>query len=83
MSVTKRAIVVPDQHFPIHDKKAVSVVQQAIEIVKPNLFINLGLISGFFGKILGLKLSHFISCVFILTSSFLSAYLFYLTYPSQ
>ena len=37
------------------------------------------IISGFFGKILGLKLSHFISCVFILTSSFLSAYLFYLT----
>ena len=42
MSVTKRAIVVPDQHFPIHDKKAVSVVLQAIDIVKPDLFVNLG-----------------------------------------
>jgi len=42
MSLTKRAIVIPDQHYPIQDKKAVSVVLQAIEIVKPNLFINLG-----------------------------------------
>ena len=37
------------------------------------------IISGFFGKALGLKLSHLISCSLILTSSFLSAYLFYLT----
>ena len=37
------------------------------------------IISGFFGKALGLKLSHLISCTLILTSSFLSAYLFYLT----
>ena len=36
------------------------------------------IISGFFGKALGLKLSHLISCTLILTSSFLSAYLFYL-----
>ena len=42
MSLTKRAIVIPDQHYPIEDKKAVSVVLQAIEIVKPDLFINLG-----------------------------------------
>ena len=42
MSLTKRAIVIPDQHYPIEDKKAVSVVLQAIEIVKPALFINLG-----------------------------------------
>ena len=42
MSVTKRAIVIPDQHFPIEDKKAVNVVLQAIEIVKPDIFINLG-----------------------------------------
>ena len=42
MSLTKRAIVIPDQHYPLEDKKAVSVVLQAIEIVKPNLFINLG-----------------------------------------
>ncbi len=38
----KRAIVVPDQHFPIHDESAVKVVLRAIEFVKPNIFINLG-----------------------------------------
>ena len=37
------------------------------------------IISGFFGKILGLRLSHFISCSLILVSSILSAYLFYMT----
>ena len=42
MSLTKRAIVIPDQHFPIEDKEAISVVLQAIRIVKPDLFINLG-----------------------------------------
>ena len=42
MSLTKRAIVIPDQHFPLQDKDAVSVVLQAIKIIKPNLFINLG-----------------------------------------
>ena len=38
----KRAIVVPDQHFPIHDESAVKVVLKAIEFVKPDIFINLG-----------------------------------------
>ena len=37
------------------------------------------IITGFFGKILGLRLSHFISCSLILVSSILSAYLFYMT----
>ena len=37
------------------------------------------IISGFFGKILGLRLSHFTSCSLILVSSILSAYLFYMT----
>ena len=36
------------------------------------------IISGFFGKIFGLRLSHFISCSLILASSILSAYLFYM-----
>ena len=36
------------------------------------------IISGFLGRILGLRLSHFISCSLILTSSVLSAYLFYM-----
>ena len=34
------------------------------------------IISGFFGKILGLRLSHFTSCSLILVSTILSAYLF-------
>ena len=38
----KRGIVIPDQHYPIHDKKAMEIVYQAIEMVKPDLFINLG-----------------------------------------
>ena len=42
MRVCKRAIVIPDQHFPIHDPKAVNVTLKAIEIVKPDIFINLG-----------------------------------------
>jgi len=40
--VIKRAIVTPDKHFPIHDKKALSVVCQAIEIIKPTTYIDLG-----------------------------------------
>ena len=40
--IVKTAIVTPDKHFPIHDKKAISVVCQAIEIVKPNAYIDLG-----------------------------------------
>ena len=38
----KRAIVIPDQHFPIHDQDAVDVTLQAIELIKPDMFINLG-----------------------------------------
>ena len=34
----RRAIVIPDQHFPIHDQAAVNVVLKAIELVKPNIF---------------------------------------------
>ena len=40
--VIERAIVTPDKHFPIHDKKAISVVCQAIELVKPDTYIDLG-----------------------------------------
>ena len=28
----KRAIVIPDQHFPVHDEKAVKVVLEAIDL---------------------------------------------------
>ena len=38
----KTAIVIPDQHYPLHDSKAVNCVLKAIRIVKPDLFINLG-----------------------------------------
>ena len=41
-SVVRRAIVTPDKHFPIHDKKAIKVVCKAIEIVKPDIYIDLG-----------------------------------------
>tara|TARA_R100000808_G_C2149617_1_gene158060 strand:- start:2271 stop:3050 length:780 start_codon:yes stop_codon:yes gene_type:complete len=40
--VLKRAIVTPDKHFPLHDSKAISCVKQAIEMVKPDTYIDLG-----------------------------------------
>jgi len=38
----KRYIVTPDKHFPLADMKAISVVCQAIEIIKPDGYIDLG-----------------------------------------
>ncbi len=40
--IVNRAIVTPDKHFPLHDKAAINVVCQAIELVKPNIYIDLG-----------------------------------------
>ena len=40
--IVKRAIVTPDKHFPIHDATAINVVKKAIEIVKPDIYIDLG-----------------------------------------
>jgi len=40
--VVKRAIVTPDKHFPLHDPDAISVLKQTIEIVKPDIYIDLG-----------------------------------------
>ena len=40
--VLKRYIVTPDKHAPLHDKKAISVVKQAIEVVHPDGYIDLG-----------------------------------------
>ena len=40
--VVKRAIVTPDKHFPLHDQKAINVVCKAINIVKPDIYIDLG-----------------------------------------
>tara|TARA_Y100000310_G_scaffold122387_1_gene121053 strand:+ start:58 stop:834 length:777 start_codon:yes stop_codon:yes gene_type:complete len=40
--VVKRYIVTPDKHAPLHDKRAINVVKQAIEIIKPDGYIDLG-----------------------------------------
>tara|TARA_Y100001938_G_scaffold147592_1_gene229119 strand:+ start:5565 stop:6347 length:783 start_codon:yes stop_codon:yes gene_type:complete len=40
--VVKRAIVTPDKHFPLADMAAIDVLCQAIEIVKPDIYIDLG-----------------------------------------
>ena len=42
MNITKRGIVIPDQHFPIHSQRAVNCVLKAMDIVKPDIFVNLG-----------------------------------------
>ena len=42
MEIVNRAIVTPDKHFPLHDKKAINVVCKAIKIVKPSIYIDLG-----------------------------------------
>ena len=40
--VLKRAIVTPDKHFPLHSQPAINCVKKTIEIIKPNLYIDLG-----------------------------------------
>ena len=40
--VVQRAIVTPDKHFPLADKKAINVVCKAIKLVKPDTYIDLG-----------------------------------------
>ena len=40
--VVKRYIVTPDKHAPLQDNKAISVVLQAIEMIKPDGYIDLG-----------------------------------------
>jgi len=40
--VVRRAIVTPDKHFPIADYDAINIVCQAIELVKPDTYIDLG-----------------------------------------
>jgi len=41
-TLRKRAIVTPDKHFPFADYAAIGVVVKAIELVKPNIYIDLG-----------------------------------------
>ena len=38
----RRTIVTPDKHFPLADMKAIKVVCKAIEILKPDCYIELG-----------------------------------------
>lgn len=38
----KRAIITPDKHFPLHDKAAINVVCQTIELVQPDIYVDLG-----------------------------------------
>ena len=38
----KRAIVTPDKHFPLADKAAIKVLCKSIELVKPDIYIDLG-----------------------------------------
>ena len=40
--VVRRAIVTPDKHFPLAAIPAIKVVCKAIEIVKPDIYIDLG-----------------------------------------
>jgi len=41
-SALRRAVVTPDKHFPYADMPAIKVVCRAIEIVKPDIYIDLG-----------------------------------------
>ena len=40
--VVKRVVVSPDKHFPLHDQKAINCLKRAIEIVRPDAYIDLG-----------------------------------------
>ena len=40
--LVRRAVVIPDQHAPVQDKKAVNCALKIIDEVKPSCFINLG-----------------------------------------
>ena len=40
--VVKRVIVTPDKHFPLHDQPAINCLKKAIEIVKPDAYVDIG-----------------------------------------
>lgn len=40
--IVKRGVITPDKHFPLHNKPAINVVCKAIEIIKPDFYIDLG-----------------------------------------
>ena len=41
-SVIKRAVVTPDKHFPYADMPAINALCQAIELVEPTIYVDLG-----------------------------------------
>ena len=41
-NLVRTAIITPDKHFPLHDKAAINVLTQAIEIIKPDIYVDLG-----------------------------------------
>jgi hypothetical protein len=40
--VVKRVVVTPDKHFPLHDQKAINCLTKAIDIVRPDAYVDLG-----------------------------------------
>ena len=38
----KRAVVTPDKHFPYADMPSIKVLCKAIEIIKPDIYVDLG-----------------------------------------
>ena len=38
----KRAIVTPDKHFPYEDKTAINALIKAIDLVRPDIYVDLG-----------------------------------------
>ena len=41
-SKKRRALIIPDVHFPLQDDAAINCVIKAIPIIKPNIFVCLG-----------------------------------------
>ena len=42
VGVVKRAVVTPDKHFPLADIPAINCVKKTIEIVRPDIYVDLG-----------------------------------------
>ena len=40
--VIRRGIITPDKHFPLHNQPAINVVCEAIKIIKPDFYVDLG-----------------------------------------
>ena len=38
----RRALITPDKHFPLADVPAMNCIVQAIELIKPDVYIDLG-----------------------------------------